>query len=186
MELLRLAAHNSNIMNTYTEYIENVIQLAEDAMDHGKYEEAKKLLESGLMEEPGYARLHAAMGDLYWYNLENLELAERHYHLAIRFDPKFESVYRELAIMYQKHNKYQGLKSLMQKAMKVADLDKSFIFEKLGQAAESEGRYKNAIQYYKQALLESMNNKDAEELKKHIKRNKYKRLKMRWKRAISA
>lgn len=186
MESLQLVTHNQNTMNIYTEYIENVIQLAEDAMDHGKYDEAKKLLVSGLMEEPGYARLHAAMGDLYWYHLENLELAERHYHLAIRFYPKFESVYRELAIMYQKHNKYQGLKSLMEKAMKVADLDKSFIFEKLGQVEESEGHYKHAIQYYKQALLESLDNKDADELKKHIKRNKYKRLKIRWKKVLSA
>lgn len=186
MELRWIVTHKDNTMNTYTEYIENVIQLAEDAMDHGKYEEAKRLLESGLMEEPGYAKLHASMGDLYWYNLENLELAERHYHLAIYFDQKFESVYRELAIMYQKYNKYQGLKTLMQKAVKVEGLNKSFIFEKLGQAEESEGHFKNAIQYYKQALFESMDNKDADELKKHIKRNKYKRLKMRWKKAISA
>lgn len=169
-------------MNIYTEYIENVIQLAEDAMDHGKYDEAKRLLESGLMEEPGYAKLHAAMGDLYWYNLENLELAERHYHLAIRFYPQYESVYRELAIMYQKHNKYKGLKALMQKAMKVKDLNKSFIFEKLGLAEEAEGNYKNAIQFYKRGLIEAMNNNDADELKKHIKRNKYKRIKVRWRR----
>lgn len=173
-------------MNMYTEYIENVIQLAEDAMDYGKYDEAKRLLESGLMEEPGYAKLHAAMGDLYWYNLENLELAERHYHLAIHFYPKFESVYRELAIMYLKHNKYKGLKALMLKAMKVKDLDKAFIFEKLGQAAEAEGKHTSAIDYYRQGLLESMNNNHADELKRHIKRNKYKRFKMRWKKLKTA
>lgn len=181
----QVAVHKLNKMNTYAEYIENVIQLAEDAMDHGKYDEAKRLLENGLMEEPGYARLHASMGDLYWYNLENLELAERHYHLAIRFDPKFESVYRELAIMYEKHNKYQGLKALMQKAIKVPGLNKSYIFEKLGQAEESEGHYASAIEYYRKALFESMDNEDADELKKHIKRNKYKRLKMRWRKMLS-
>ena len=70
----------------------------------------------------------------------------------------------------------------MQKAIKVKDLNKSFIFEKLGQAEEAEGNYTEAINYYKQGLIESMNNDDADELKKHIKRNKYKRIKVRWRR----
>jgi Tfp pilus assembly protein PilF len=173
-------------MNTYTEYIEQLIQLAEDAMDFGKYEEAKRLLDNGLMEEPGYARLHAAMGDLYWCHLHNLELAERHYHLAIRFDPQFASVYRELSLMYVKHRKFKGLKLLMYSALKSEGLEKAFIYEKLALVEESEGNHKGAIQLYRKALLASMDNEDVEELKKHIRRIKYKRLKLRWKKADPA
>lgn len=172
-------------MNIYEEYIENVIQLAQEAINENRLEEGRRLLESGLMEEPGYARLHAKMGDLYCYDLENLELAERHYHLAIRFNPKYQEVYSDLASMYLDHKKYKGLRMLMKKALEVEDIDRAFVYEKLGMASEAEGRYKEAIQYYKKGLFESLDNVDADELKRHIKRNKYKRLKLRWKRVQS-
>lgn len=168
-------------MDIYEEYIENVIQLAEDAIYDGRYDEAKKWLESGLMEEPGYPKLHAKMGSLYHYNFDNKALAEKHYHLAVKFNPQFQEVYEDLAQLYLDHKKYVGLKALMLKALKNDGIDKAFVFENLGKVTESEGDYKKAINYYKKALFEALDNYDADELKKHIKRNKYKRIKLRWK-----
>ena len=186
-------------MNMYDEYIENVIQLVDDALHESRIEEAKRLLEGALMEEPGYAKLHAKLGDLYNYETENLAMAENHYHLAIRFYPKYQEVYRDLADMYLDHRKFDGLKKLMTKALDVEGIDhglkklmtkaldvegidQAFVYEKLGQAAEAQGQYKEAIEFYRKGLFASLDNTDASELKKHIKRNKYKRLKLRWRR----
>ena len=169
-------------MNMYDEYIENVIQLVDDALRESRIEEAKRLLEGALMEEPGYAKLHAKLGDLYYYETENLAMAENHYHLAIRFYPKYQEVYRDLADMYLDHRKFDGLKKLMTKALDVEGIDQAFVYEKLGQAAEAQGQYKEAIEFYRKGLFASLDNTDASELKKHIKRNKYKRLKLRWRR----
>ena len=169
-------------MNIYEEYIENVIQLAEDAIHDSRPDDAKRLLEGALMGEPGYAKVHAKLGDLYCYETKNLAMAERHYHLAIRFYPEYHEVYRDLTDLYLDHRKFDGLKKLMTKAIGVDGIDKAFVYEKLGQAAEAEGQYKEAIGYYRKGLFESLDNADAAELKKHIKRNKYKRLRLKWRR----
>lgn len=169
-------------MNIYDQYIENVIQLAQEAIRDSHLEEARKLLESALMEEPGYAKVHARLGDLYYYELENLEMAERHYHLAIKFYPGYQEVFDDLTSMYMDHKKYKGISLLMKKAIGTEGIDQAFVFEKLGLAAEAEGDFKTALQHYRKGLFESLDNYSTGVLKKHIKRNKYKRLKHRWKR----
>lgn len=176
----------THIMNIYEEYIENVILLAKDAACDNRYEEAKKLLEGALMEEPGYAKVHAKLGDLYYYDLENTEQAARYYELAIRFHPAYQEVYRDLTDLYQEVQEYQKLTRLLKKALGVKGLEKVYLYEKLGQAEEAQGRFKQAIEYYKKGLLESLDNANTAELKKHIKRNRYKRFKLRRKRKAEA
>ncbi|WP_170827387.1 hypothetical protein [Roseivirga sp. 4D4] len=161
-------------MDIYETYIENVIQLADEAMNDGNYEEAKSLLESGLMEEPGYAKLHMKMGDFYQYHLKNPGLSEMHYQLAIKFNPTLEDAYEELIELYNEHKKYAGLRYWMLKAEKVEGLNKAFVYTQLGLLSEREGGFQKAIEYFKKALLDAMDNYDTDELKKHIKRNKYK------------
>lgn len=172
-------------MNIYEEYIESVIQLAKDAAYDDRYDEAKRLLEGALMEEPGYAKVHARLGDLYHYDLENKALAARHYELAIKFYPAYQEVYQDLVTLYQDQRNYVKLKRLLKKAIGVKALDPVFLYEKLGMSEEAQGNYREAIGYYRKGLLESLNNNDTSELKKHIRRNRYKRFKLRRKRNVN-
>lgn len=162
-------------MDIYEECIENVIQLAEEAMDDCNYKQAIDLLESGLAEEPGYPKLHATIGRLYHYDLENLAMAEMHYHFALRFKPAYQAVYEDLAWLYIKHKKYMGLKHWMGKAKQVKGVNKGMVYENLGKVAEAEGNYEKALKLFKKGLLKTLNDCDTSRLKKHIKRNKYKK-----------
>ena len=173
-------------MNMYEEYIESVIQLAKDAAYDDRYDEAKKLLEGALMEEPGYAKLHARLGDLYHYDLENKALAARHYELAIKFYPAYQEVYQDLVTLYQDERDYVKLNRLLKRAMGVKALDRVFLYEKLGMTEEAQGNFKEAIAWYKKGMLESLDNANTAELKKHIRRNRYKRFKLRRKRRSEA
>ena len=106
-------------MDPYETHIENVIQLSDEALNDGNYEEARGLLENGLMEEPGYAKLHLKMGDIYQYHIQNPELSEMHYQWAIKFNPRSEEPYEELAELYNEHKKYAGLRHWIQYAEKL-------------------------------------------------------------------
>ena len=177
-----LRAHcplNFTKMDIYEEYIENVIQLAEEAIDDCNYKQAKDLLLSGLAEEPGYPKLHATMGRLYHYEIENQTMAEMHYHLALHFKPAYQEVYDDLAWLYIQHKKYVGLKHWMKKAKKVKGVCKGMVYENLGKVAEAEKDYKKALKLFKKGLLKTLNDLDASRLKKHIKRNKYKNTELR-------
>ena len=76
-------------MKTYDEQIEQLIYLAEDAIDDGDYEYAKRLLMSAVYDEPGYFRLHYTLAWMYHYYQVNEDLAERHYLATVHFEPDF-------------------------------------------------------------------------------------------------
>ncbi|NVJ46049.1 MAG: hypothetical protein HWE21_13415 [Cytophagia bacterium] len=168
-------------MDIYEEYIENVIQMADQAIDNGLYDEAKKWFEKGLYEEPGYAKLHYRLAYLFQYNLFDNAGAEQHYWLAIKFKPDYRYAYENLARLYLENEKYDGLENLMRKAIRVEGFNKTFAYENLGKVAEAQGQFKKAIAQYRKGMMQALDNYDVDDLKDHIKRNKYKRLKKRWK-----
>lgn len=168
-------------MDIYEEYIESIIQMADQAIDNGQDDEAKRWFERGLCEEPGSAKLHFRMACLLQYGLDDKAGAEQHYLLAIKFKPDYRSAYVNLAQLYLDNEKYVGLENLMQKAMKVEGFNKTFVYENLGKVAEAEGQFSKAIAWYRKGMMQALDIFDVDDLKDHIKRNKYKRLKKRWK-----
>ncbi|UII21277.1 tetratricopeptide repeat protein [Fulvivirga ligni] len=167
-------------MNIYEQYIEDLIPFAEDAIYEGDYHLAHKLLMSGLTEEPGYPKLHYTMGWMHHYYQTNEALAERHYLLALHFNPNYIEVYEDLVELYWSKRKYQALSDLMVKAEKCDDIDKDYVFGVLGKVAETQGEYRKAIGYYRKALMNSVDNHVTKELKQNIKRTRLKRFKNNW------
>lgn len=155
--------------------------MADQAIDNGQYEEARKWFVKGLFEEPGHAKLHFRLAYHYHYNLLNKAEAERHYWLAIRFQADYKNAFDNLADLYLENDKYDGLENLMSKALKVEGFNKTFVYENMGKVAEAKGQFSKAIAYYRKGLMQALDNYDVDDLKDHIKRNKYKRLKKRWK-----
>ena len=168
-------------MDIYEEYIESVIQMADQAIDNSQYDEAKKWFELALYEEPGYAKLHYRIACLLQYNLFNYSQAEKHYWFAIKFNPDYKCAYDNLAELLLESSNYKDLEKLMHAALEAKSLHKAFAYEHMGKAAEAEGDYKTALSLYRKGIMASLENYDVDDLKDHIKRVKYKRFKKRWK-----
>jgi tetratricopeptide (TPR) repeat protein len=162
-------------MATRDQSIEYLIQLAEQAVFSGEYQRAMQLLMDGLSDEPGYSRLHYAAAWVYRYFLEDLEKAESHYKYAILFDAGNTLACGELAEMYLKLRKFAEFDALMQKAEQSDEIDRDFVYGFLGRAAEMQGKYKNAIRFYKQALISCMDNEVSDEIRANIRRTRFKR-----------
>ena len=154
-------------MKTFDKLLEELIKIAEQEIYAGNYNQANQLLESGLMDEPGYAKLHYTLGWMNHFHTDNKALAERHYQLTIHFDPEFKDAYEYLSDLYYDHKKLVGLKLLMAKAEKVSEIEKDFVYSILGKVAEAEGNYSEALRYYKKALIHCMDNDDSKELKQN-------------------
>lgn len=157
--------------------MEQLITIAEDAVYDGEYRQAKSLYESGLMDEPGYPKLHASLAWMYHYHQENFELAERHYLLSIHFDPSYEYPLNGLIDLMMTQKRYAFLKSKLLIAQKNQELDQEHILRTLGKIAERQGEFIEAIKYYRMAMMESTDNDDSAELKKDVKRIRMKRFK---------
>ncbi len=166
-------------MNTYEEQIEQLIYLAEDAIDENDYEYAKRLLMSAVYDEPGYYKLHYTLAWMYHYHHVNEELAERHYLVTIHFEPGFFEAYRELTDLYFKRSKWEALERLMEKADAASDIPKDYVNETYGRMEERKGNFKEAIRYYKKAQSYCMYNDYLKELKQTVRRVKFKRVRTR-------
>ncbi|MEQ9166967.1 MAG: hypothetical protein RLO12_11965 [Fulvivirga sp.] len=161
----------------YVEYIEHVLEEADRAIEVRDYHMAERLLKGALYDEPGYAKVHNHLGWLYQYYIVNQNQAELHFKYAIRFDPKFDAPYIHLSNMYIDNRRYTDLREMMEGALKVDGVNKSFIYENYGKTHEASGEFSKAIKYYKMAIYETIDSYDADEIKSSIKRCKYKRLK---------
>ncbi len=71
-------------MKEVEESIDILVDLAVDAVLTADYHTAKRLLDAGLYEEPGYARIHGTLAWMYHYFRTNTDMAELHYLWAIR------------------------------------------------------------------------------------------------------
>ena len=161
----------------YVEYIENLLEEADRAIEVREYHMAERLLKGALYDEPGYAKLHNHLGWLYQYHIVNQDQAELHFKYAIRFDPKFDAPYIHLSNLYIDSRRYSDLRNVMETALQYEGVNKSLIYENYAKTYEASGEFSKAIKYYKMAFYETIDSYDADEMKASIKRCKYKRFK---------
>ena len=164
-------------MKIVDQTIEQLIDIAIDAIYEGEYVKARGLIDSALCDEPGYPKLHSTLAWMYHYHQENHELSERHYLLAIHFDPDYEYAWNGLMELLLTQKRYAFLQSKLLIARKNAQLDQEYILRTMGKIAERQGKFPEAIKYYREALMESTDNDDSAELKKDVKRIRMKRFK---------
>lgn len=163
-------------MNMYDEGLEQLIQIATDAIFDNDYNKGRSLLENGLLEEPGYPKLHYTLGWFYHYYHENPVLAKRHYELAILFDQNYQEAFEELVELCKSQKQYDCINHYMAKARASTKIGIDYIFETQGRVAESIGEFREAQKFYRLAIQNSMDNNQTTELRKTLKRCRFKRI----------
>ena len=168
-------------MKTYDEYLEQLIILVEDAVCDGDYPLAERLLFNGLLDEPGYAKLHYFKAWMHHYYQINKALADKHYKLALYFDDKYEDAFKGLVALYFENKKYKALEILFENVKEKKFLEKEYIFQNLGKLAEIKGNYQLAVYYYREALMHCLENDALKSINDNIKRSRLKYFKKKWK-----
>lgn len=156
-------------------YIEELFLEADRALDEGNLAEGKRLLEDILSEEPSFGKAHNHMGWLYKTRYQDYKIAEKHFKLAIKFDPEYSPSYINYAYMLRDLGRLDELEALLNKALKVEGTNKSTVYDEFGSLYELRGEYGKAIRYYKKAIALSLNDKSITDLRGHIKRCNKKR-----------
>lgn len=168
-----------NRMINYAE-IEDLFLEADKAFDEGNHVEGKKLLEQILREEPSFGRAHNHLGWLYKNRYQDISLAEKHYLLAIKFDPSYTPAYINYAYLLRDDSRLKELEELLNKVLKIDGVNKCTVYDEFGSLYELKGEYKKAIHYYKKAISYCLNDKLITDLTNHIKRCKKKMRLFSW------
>jgi tetratricopeptide (TPR) repeat protein len=158
-----------------TSEIEDLFLEAEKAFDEGNHREGKRLLTEILAEEPSFGRAHNHLGWLYKTKYQDYKMAERHFKLAINFNPEYPSTYLNYAFLLRDLYRLNEMEELLNKALKVDTINKCGIYDEFGSMYELRGEYNKAIKNYRTAIKYCLNDGILDDLKKHIKRCKKKK-----------
>ncbi len=93
------------------------------------------------------ADIENKLGSLYTF-LEKADLAEQHFKKAVTLDPKISSAYRSLAHIAGSRGDLEQAIDYLQKAVR-ANKDSVALHVELGNALESLGRHREAVEVYK-------------------------------------
>jgi len=147
---------------------------AEADIRNSNYHEAFHKYESILYEEPGYAPAHNSMGWIFRTQFDNYEKAETHFQAAIQADPLYPHPYFHYAGLLIDLERFDELKKLLEKCLKVTTIDKSWVYYRYALIAEIDGNYKEAAKQYNTAILNCINNDKIKDYQADIERCKIK------------
>lgn len=155
--------------------LENYIMEAESAFEKSEFLEGMSYLENALSIEPTYCKAHNHMGWLYLFQLEDWAKAEKHLKLALKYDANYGGAYIHMSHLLFENDRFDELTELLQKALNVGSVSKSFIYNELGRMQEVSAKFAKAIKYYKEAIKWSFDEKELCIITDNIRRARRKR-----------
>jgi tetratricopeptide (TPR) repeat protein len=163
------------------EWLEKHMVEAEKLIVANEVQEGLNILNGLLYEEPGYGSLHNHLGWAHLYFTGNLQMAERHLQVAIKFNAEFAAPYVHLGALYMKQNRFADAAAIFERGLQLDAADKFVMLDGLARAQESVQNYKAAIKSYREAALASLNDAEIKNLTESIRRCR----KKKWMRMIS-
>ena len=156
-----------------TQYEQTYLE-AEADIRNNNYHEAFQKYETILYEEPGYAPAHNSIGWIFKTQFDNYEKAETHFQAAIQSDPLYPHPYFHYAGLLIDLDRFDELKKLLEKCLKVVTIDKAWVYYRYAMIEEINGNFTGAIKQYKTAILHCMNNDKIKDYQADVERCKTK------------
>jgi len=148
---------------------------ADDRIREGKIVEAKDILVNLINQFPEYGRAYNHLGWIYETKYKDYKTAEMYYRKALEFAPDYPAVYLNYAIVLSSLERFDDLEKLLSQALGVPGIAKDKIYNEFGIMYELKGEFLKAIDYYRNAINSSLNEKDIDIYRESINRCKTKR-----------
>jgi len=158
-----------------TMVLERYILNAEKAFEQNDYMEGLRLLEEALAIEPYYGKAHNHLGWLYLFQLNDWAKAETHLNLALKYAPDYHAPYIHMSHLLFEKGRFKELTELLEKALNVGGVQKSFVFNEYGRMYEVNGKLRKAVGFYKTAVRWTFSEQELNICKDNIRRCRDKR-----------
>jgi tetratricopeptide (TPR) repeat protein len=156
------------------EWMEKYMEEAESLIYENRVKEGLALLDNLLYDEPGYGSLHNHIGWAYLYYTADIERAELHLKMAIRFDAAYAAPYLHIGNLYIRAGRYAEALQYLEKGLYAINPNKLAFMESIAHVYELRKEYTKAISAYKEALVSTVG-MESEKLVEGIKRCRKKR-----------
>tara|TARA_B100000508_G_C11432940_1_gene264393 strand:+ start:155 stop:649 length:495 start_codon:yes stop_codon:yes gene_type:complete len=155
--------------------LEELLDQANMDIKNGHYDEATNKLEKIIDIDPNFGKAYNHMGYLYEVKFKDYEKGETLYKLCLEKTPLYPSVYYNYAILLSTLGKWDDLKELLDQAMNVPGITKSTIYNEYAIMYEQMGELDKAIENFRNAGLNTLDQKVLERAKASIERCKMKK-----------
>jgi Tfp pilus assembly protein PilF len=150
--------------------IEEKFLQADQLIADNRLAEAAKMLEGILEEAPDFGKAHNHMGWLFETKFKNLQRAEEHYRLALKFSSDYTAAYYNYCYLLSSLRKFDELEKLLERAIAVSGISYATIYNEFGLMREMQGLLDDAIHYFKLHIKNSFDSKTIETAADSIKR----------------
>lgn len=150
--------------------LEERFQEADKMIGDGHISDAAHLLEAILAEAPDFGKAHNHLGWLYETKFKNYAKGEEHYRLALKFSPEYTAAYYNYAYLLSALRRYEELEQLLGQATSVPGINFATLYNEYALMNEAQGRFHEAIHYYKLYVQNTYDNKSIETAADSIRR----------------
>ncbi len=154
--------------------MEDMFLDADRLISEQKIGEAFTKLTSIVQEMPTFGKAYNHIGWIYETKYKDYPNAEKNYKLAIEYAPDYHAGYYNYAIVLSTLQKWDELHALLDRALKVPGINKGTIYNEGAIMLEAQGKYKEAIEAYKNYITNTFDNKQLDTAKDSIERCKKK------------
>jgi tetratricopeptide (TPR) repeat protein len=135
-----------------------------------KVVDAVSLLEGILNEDPSYGKAYNHLGWIYETKYKDYTKAEHFYRKCLEYTPDYPAVYINISVVLSHLGKWEDLDKILGSALKVPGVDKGTIYNEFGIMNELQGKFQNAVDFYKMAIKISLADANIETYFASIKR----------------
>jgi len=156
-------------METYYTIEEKYLQVL-DELNYGERPKALKLLNEIITNDPTYARAHYQLALLYYYTIEDYQMAGYHFKLCAELEPDFPEVYEHYLRLVIFLGMDKMVNTIYQKSLTVKGVNQAIINSLLGLFAEKKKDWAKSVSHYQLALLDATNKEEQDNAEADIKR----------------
>lgn len=140
-------------------HLEQMLNDADLKIKENKIDEAVRMLNEILREDPLFGKAHNHLGFIYETKIKDYKQAEEHYKIAYQTMPDYTAIYYNYAILLSTLKKFDELTELLTRAESVPGINKSTINNEWAIMFEANGELDKAIEYYKKTIATTFDNK---------------------------
>ena len=157
------------------EAAEKQILNAQLLLDKGLVVECVNELSNVLARNPENGRAQALLGHLQLRYFKDFAAAEEAFKIAMRNAASFPDLYIDYAFLLLQVERFTETIAVINKGLEVPGISKDKLFQIFGNLYERQSKWDDAIEYYIQALIYTLNNDSLKEYEGDLKRVEAKR-----------
>ena len=153
---------------------EEMFAQADKLLNEGVIIEAVEKLTQLLRRNPRFGKAYNHLGWVYETKYKNMQRAEEYYKAAMQYAPHYNAAYLNYSYFLSNLGRFDDLKAHLDRVSQIPGIAKDTISNEYGIMYEMQGKLQEAMDYYQQAAIVTLDITKLDKYKESIERCKRK------------